>query len=65
MNLDMFGNQVGFNYKGKPKYDTCIGASCSLLIFILMIFYAVKLVKISVMLAEVPIIHEQHRKGFF
>ena len=58
MNLDMFGAAIGFNWgNGKGKYDTCIGASCSLFVFVLLIFLIIKEVKDTYLQLEVPIIN--------
>ena len=66
MNLDMFGAPIGFNYGGgKGKYDTCIGATCSVIIFIFMIFYIKKEALETYTQRDVPIINTQQRRGFF
>ena len=34
--IDMFGSEVKFNVDGKERYDTCLGATCSLIIVLLL-----------------------------
>ena len=65
MNLDMFGAPIGFHYGGKGKHDTCIGALCSIFIFISMIFYIKKEALETYTKIDVPIINVQQRRGYF
>jgi hypothetical protein len=40
--LDIYGEPVALNYKGKGSYNTGCGAFYTIITFILMLFFAVK-----------------------
>ena len=46
--LDMFGEQISLNYKGKSSYNTKLGAVVSLVSYLMLLTYAINMLLVVI-----------------
>ena len=64
--FDMFGERIYFNMDGKESFDTCCGSFCTLAICAVVTLFVLFQIRFyQSQWAEVPIISEYIKEGFF
>lgn len=64
--IDMFGEHLYLNLDGKESFDTCCGSLCTLMILVVCAIFALFQVRMyESQWAEVPIVSDYIKKGYF